>query len=206
MFCLMFPYSLIAETGKTYKAPRNSLSYFVEDQAKSGVAVIAPPEEPAAQAAEPVVEPEEVEETVSVPAVIETNNIEEKQTEKSLDAPVKAKPAATPAKKIVLAKAVSKPQPKAIAAQPAATTPVVSIKRASSTYADSRTVFSEILERMQKRSDERKAEAEKLGIVLPSQGGDISAVSPALAKINAKVKNLVDKHNCSGQGSCNFCR
>ncbi|MGM0599141.1 MAG: hypothetical protein ACQETH_04905 [Candidatus Rifleibacteriota bacterium] len=55
-------------------------------------------------------------------------------------------------------------------------------------------VFSEALKRMQQRAAERRAEAEKLGIVLPSQGGDMASVSPALSKINKTVKSILSRN------------
>ena len=60
--------------------------------------------------------------------------------------------------------------------------------------AEEEPVFSQALKKMQQRAAERRAEAEKLGIVLPSQGGDMASVSPALSKINQTVKTILSRN------------
>jgi hypothetical protein len=65
-------------------------------------------------------------------------------------------------------------------------------------------LFSKALAKMTKRRAERQAEAEKLGVVLPSQGGDLSDVSPSLNKINKTLKNIMSRHSCSSS-NCRFC-
>jgi len=56
-------------------------------------------------------------------------------------------------------------------------------------------VFSGVLARMQQNRAQRVAEAEKLGLVLPSQGGDIAAVSPSLSKIQQTLKTIMARHS-----------
>lgn len=51
--------------------------------------------------------------------------------------------------------------------------------------------FSRVLARMQQNKAKRVAEAEKLGIVLPSQGGDMAAVSPSLSKIQQTLRTIM---------------
>jgi hypothetical protein len=55
------------------------------------------------------------------------------------------------------------------------------------------TLFSEALSKMQQSRAHRQAEAERLGIVLPSQGGDIAAVSPSLSKIQQTLKQIMTR-------------
>ncbi len=52
-------------------------------------------------------------------------------------------------------------------------------------------LFTEALSKMQQNRAHRQAEAERLGIVLPSQGGDIAAVSPSLSKMQQAIKNIM---------------
>ncbi|MBU1105499.1 MAG: hypothetical protein KKB51_02430, partial [Candidatus Riflebacteria bacterium] len=52
-------------------------------------------------------------------------------------------------------------------------------------------LFSEALSKMQQNHAQRQAEAARLGIVLPSQGGDMAAVSPSLSKIQQTLKNIM---------------
>ncbi|KAF1083398.1 MAG: hypothetical protein GQF41_0176 [Candidatus Rifleibacterium amylolyticum] len=52
-------------------------------------------------------------------------------------------------------------------------------------------LFSEALSKMQQNRAHRQAEAERLGIVLPSQGGDIAAVSPSLSKMQQTLKSIM---------------
>ncbi len=51
--------------------------------------------------------------------------------------------------------------------------------------------FSRVLARMQQNKAKRVAEAEKLGVVLPSQGGDMAAVSPSLSKIQQTLRTIM---------------
>jgi hypothetical protein len=61
--------------------------------------------------------------------------------------------------------------------------------------------FAKTLARMQRRSAQRKAEAEKLGIVLPSQGGDMGAVSPSLNRLNKAINDIMSQRTTSGSGT-----
>lgn len=64
----------------------------------------------------------------------------------------------------------------------------------AATGSDETPVFSGVLAKMQQNKARRVAEAEKLGLVLPSQGGDIAAVSPSLSKIQQTIKTIMARH------------
>jgi len=53
--------------------------------------------------------------------------------------------------------------------------------------------FAGVLARMQQNKAKRTAEAQKLGVVLPSQGGDIATVSPSLSKMNQAIKDIMNR-------------
>lgn len=52
-------------------------------------------------------------------------------------------------------------------------------------------LFSEALSKMQQNKAHRQAEAQRLGIILPSQGGDMAAVSPSLSKMQQTLKQIM---------------
>lgn len=68
--------------------------------------------------------------------------------------------------------------------------PAAPVMLAAST-SDEAPVFSGVLAKMQQNKAKRVADAEKLGLVLPSQGGDIAAVSPSLSKIQQTLKTIM---------------
>lgn len=53
--------------------------------------------------------------------------------------------------------------------------------------------FAGVLARMQQNKDKRAAEAQKLGVVLPSQGGDIATVSPSLSKMHQTIRDIMNR-------------
>lgn len=53
--------------------------------------------------------------------------------------------------------------------------------------------FAETLRKMQQRSAQRSAEAAQMGITLPSQSGDIAAVSPSLNRLNQAINNIIHR-------------
>jgi len=53
--------------------------------------------------------------------------------------------------------------------------------------------FAGVLARMQQNKAKRTAEAQKLGVVLPSQGGDIATVSPSLSKMNQAIRDIMSR-------------
>ena len=59
-------------------------------------------------------------------------------------------------------------------------------------------LFSRALAKMAKRRTERQEEAEKLGIILPSQNGDIATVSPSLSKIQKTLRSMMSRANVRG--------
>lgn len=219
LFCLMFPYSLFATEAK-YKVPKSSISYFVENPTQE-VNIVAPPEP--STTTPPTTEVRSVKpksiamaKAPNADTAIKSNadehfelswNDETKKkvavSEKKIEKPAIPEPAkkSRPAP-IVTQKNVKKTTTVKVTQAKTMEPEVFVASRSESP----RPAFSAVLARMQKRSAQRKAEAEKLGIVLPSQGGDMSAASPALSKINSAVKNILDRHNCPATGSCNFCQ
>lgn len=212
LFCLMFPYSLFAET-TSYRAPRNSISYFVEDQQNQQVSIVAPPEPAQEDAYDKAPAPSAVATKAPVQGSVEQTPIKEERFEMNWQSeqPVLAKPAT---EKKTQPKAARKSKFNVVRVEPK--TPIiiekkkvemapVTTQRTPDTIAQS-SPFAKVLARMQIRKAQREAEAQKLGVVLPSQGGDISTVSPALSKINQTLKNIVNRHKCPSNGNCNFCR
>lgn len=61
------------------------------------------------------------------------------------------------------------------------------------TAADDYVPFSGALAKMQQNRDKRAAEAAKLGVVLPSQGGDIATVSPSLSKMQQAIRAIMSR-------------
>lgn len=213
LFSLSFPFGLFAET--TYKTPRNSISYFVENQEEKNVAIVAPPE--------PVVEEQKATEDIlsTEPALVspvqkasEPGNIDEHfemswKSEQPASEKVeieKKKPAETvKTGKTVKTMLPSESNKAPIVVQPKKVRAIPEPNNEVGARIES-APFAATLAKMQSRRAERVAEAEKLGIVLPSQGGDMNAVSPSLNKINATLKNIIDRHKCPASGDCNFCR
>ncbi len=61
------------------------------------------------------------------------------------------------------------------------------------TATDDSVPFSAALAKMQQNRDKRAAEAAKLGVVLPSQGGDIATVSPSLSKMQQAIRAIMTR-------------
>lgn len=53
--------------------------------------------------------------------------------------------------------------------------------------------FSSAMAKMQQNKSKRIADAEKLGVVLPSQGGDIATVSPTLSRMQMAIKAIMTR-------------
>lgn len=209
LFCLIFPYSLFAEN-QTYKVPRNSISYFVDETEKGKVAIVEPPEpliqeqqgQKETKAVTPqhkIIEPAPVVSAHSEPVAVEP--AEEKfsmswKSEPAQNIEIRKKP-----------KTIKKEPQKAVvfSSKDPVTAPIVTQKHVSSSEikeTGSHEVgvvvpsapFSKTLARMQSRSSSREAEAQKLGIVLPSQGGNMEAVSPSLSRLNQAIKNIINRN------------
>ncbi len=199
VFTLLFPYGVLgAEAEKSYKVPKNSISYFVEENSGNQVSIVAPP----------------ADQNIKVPA---SEPIPEKISPK-IESSEAVIPAATKAPKMITDVEAQKPvKPLDKTPQQTKKAPIVIQKvqdseenrkadESSLNRYSAQDPFKDVLARMQRRSEQRKAEAEKLGIVLPSQGGDMSAVSPSLSKLNGAIKEIVNRHKCPSSGNCNFCR
>jgi predicted RNA-binding protein len=63
---------------------------------------------------------------------------------------------------------------------------------------DKKPLFTKALAKMAKRRAARRAEAEKLGVILPSQNGDIATVSPSLSKIQKTLRSMMSRANARG--------
>ncbi len=238
LFCLVFPWSLLAETPS---APQNSLTYFLESES-AGAADQAPEvvkaPEPTPEASKiaiiekpTVVAPSEavIEKPFDRKAAIDAMRARLAQVEevsvKEAAAPITeipdAKPVAmlpntqapvqvekdgvsAPAEKDKPAEAVAvvtpvvtepavieqpvKPAEIAVTEAPAAPE---SLQASSSGQKD--VPFAGVLARMQQNSSTRAAEAEKLGVVLPSQGGDIASVSPSLSRMQQAIRTIMTR-------------
>lgn len=202
MFSILFPFGLFAQDPQNYKAPRTSMSYFVEEIGAKGVAIVSPPE--------PILEDKEIQPVTAEPEKIlpmsESADAKFDLTWQEAE-PVSSSPVPEPEKKKVDRKAEKATrQAKAPIIVQIAKAPAESSKTEPKKIEVKTKPFSDTLARMQRKSSSRQEEAAKLGIVLPSQGGDISAVSPSLSKINAAVKEIINRHKCPSHGNCNFCK
>lgn len=164
---------VISETVEEFKAPvpEQMSIKVVEQQMFTEAPPVPATEESAPVAMEPVetaAAPAAVEPAVNVqpePVAVVENIIEEKKSETPVyTARVNVTPVATANANI----------------------PLISTNASSE-----EPVFSGVLARMQQNKAKRVAEAEKLGVVLPSQGGDIAAVSPSLSKIQQTLKTIM---------------
>ncbi len=204
LICILFPWSLAAEISQ--KAPANSLSYFLDNEknqtteASEPVAIDIPPlgfeaAEPARQAAPTIDRTAAIEEMRARLVVANTETKTVDSTANAVDtvkpAPEKdAGKAINPTDKPVKIKKQKK------ASQAAATT-VVQTNPAPeekiAVPAPEKTNFSDTLARMLQNKANRIAEAEKLGVVLPSQGGDIATVSPSLSKMQQTLRSIMSR-------------
>lgn len=230
VFCILFPYGLMAENSG-YKVPKRSISYFVEDKNDSQVEIISPPAAKNTNEADTAVKTDSAafktpkpvvkEKTAPKPyvskrkAVKQTNKDEHfdlswpdnkkniKSTKTAIKKPTRkvkkqTRPVISKKEKIrtVTEKKYNKKPTRKIkikaAPKRASAKQAIVVKAVESE--EEEPVFSQALQKMQQRAAERRAEAERLGIVLPSQGGDMASVSPALSKINKTVKTILSRH------------
>ncbi len=221
LFSVIFPWTLMAEA--VQQAPKNSLSYFLESEetakeadAQPQVAqaplIIKTPEKinaepqplPGFEVAPPETASEErIDRFAAVEAIRAKLNTSEANKQPQIkDAapqevvtpekthgskPETAKPAKTEApapviKEVPAAPAVEPEQIKAPA-------PETEKLAAAAEYVP----FAGVLARMQQNKAKRTAEAQKLGVVLPSQGGDIATVSPSLGKMHQTIRDIMNR-------------
>ncbi len=244
LFSIIFPWTLMAEA--VQQAPKNSLSYFLENEetAKEGSAqpqgsqtpqIIKTPEkispEPQPLPGFEVAPPEPAhEERIDRAAAIEAiraklvstgtqNQPQAKNQEpgdKEIAAPVKIdenKPEAAPQKavepvapvsdsKIVETTSPAKTETSEIVATEKTTSPATETEQIQAPEKETETLaaatdeyvpFAGVLARMQQNKAKRTAEAQKLGVVLPSQGGDIATVSPSLSKMHQAIRDIMNR-------------
>lgn len=228
LFCMLFPWSLMAET--THKAPKNSLSYFLENAQDSQESPEAKPEEPQMsgfeeapvetaaapridrqaaveairaklQAAAKTTEANEVAEPTEIipapeapeapDAVLPDEKIVETATEQNAEPAKKdeVKAAKTPAPEkteTTVSKPIETKPDEAVAATPVTANETLQ-------QAEEYVPFAGVLTRMQQNRAHRAAQAEKLGVILPSQGGDIATVSPSLSKMQQAIKTIMNR-------------
>ncbi|PKL45525.1 MAG: hypothetical protein CVV41_00580 [Candidatus Riflebacteria bacterium HGW-Riflebacteria-1] len=189
IFTLLFPYSIAAQQTE-YKVPEHSMSYLVMAQADA-----------ASQTSTQAVKQDTnltASDRKDLEPEFESQTVESARIQivpEPAEPGVKIQPKASPAKKAAVRVAAS---PKsAIIAKPAIKeSPVTSDERtldADSTTRYDTPCFSDALSRMQQNKAHREAEAARLGIVLPSQGGDMAAVSPSLSKIQQTLKTIMTR-------------
>jgi len=205
LICILFPWSLAAEISQ--KAPANSLSYFLDNEknqtteVSEPVAMDIPPlgfeaAEPARQAAPTIDRTAAIEEMRARLVVANTETKTVDSTANAVDtvklAPEKdAGKAIKPTDKPVKIKKQKKASQAAAATIVVQTNPAPEEKIAVS--APEKTNFSDTLARMLQNKANRIAEAEKLGVVLPSQGGDIATVSPSLSKMQQTLRSIMSR-------------
>ena len=194
MFMLLIPCLLTAETEGKYKVPQNSLSYFLQA--------------PAADASKTEVPESTAKEVVQAQTVAETQTNKEPAAIVELGNFTEAPPVQLPETAIIESEApvaegtteiptISSPLPEtetpANAAPISIDAPQPLSVEASIEQKDVAPLFSMALAKMQQTKAHRQAEAERLGIVLPSQGGDIASVSPALSKIQQTIRTIINR-------------
>jgi hypothetical protein len=200
----MFPYSLFAEN-QTYKVPRNSISYFVENSGSEKVAIVEPPEPlPPTKTPEKAAQKIIVEQSPSLTEQNNTGSVELKEEKFSMswktdpNEKKENRDTADPYKKTsqkVIVRSQQKTTPAPIVTQIKAQKQEIKEPESQEVVTTtSSSPFAKTLTRMQSRGASRAAEAEKLGIVLPSQGGDMQAVSPSLSKLNQAIKNIISRN------------
>lgn len=194
VFTLLFPFSLIAQETE-YKVPEHSMSYLTMAQGNNTTqpsSEISAPDTTLSVSDRQVLEPEFERQTKEA-ATIEVVPEPDSSGIATPSEPTKAantKAVKTSPTKKSAAKVTEKPSvPTPVIATPA-TTEEPALSSASEIQNDS-PLFSAALSKMQQNKAQREAEAARLGIVLPSQGGDMAAVSPSLSKIQQTLKNIM---------------
>ncbi|HNX76244.1 MAG TPA: hypothetical protein PLM07_05355 [Candidatus Rifleibacterium sp.] len=230
LFCLVFPWSLLAEVPS---APQNSLTYFLESDSNGAAdkapevvkapepstevapasivverpfdrkaaldamrARLATAEEPSAKEtvspapeiapAEPVAMMPDSQKPVQVTEGKVTTSVEKERPAKTVAVakPVVNEPA-------VIEQPASEQPVKP--AEIAVTEPAAAPESIQASSGEKDVPFAGVLARMQQNSNKRAAEAEKLGVVLPSQGGDIASVSPSLSKMQQAIRTIMTR-------------
>lgn len=220
LFSVIFPWTLMAEA--VQQAPKNSLSYFLENEETAKIAdaqsqesqkpqIIKTPEKisdepqvaPEFEVAPPEPAPEErVDRFAAIEAIRSKlasggaqnqatnenkNQTTPEATQVKIEKPEAVKvPAKTPETITTEKPAPPAPEPEKIAIP---TTQSETIKEIADEYVP----FAGVLAKMQQNKAKRVAEAQKLGVVLPSQGGDIATVSPSLSKMHQAIKDIMNR-------------
>lgn len=194
VFTLLFPFSLMAQNTE-YKVPEHSMSYLIMAQGNTSnqpSSEIPAPDTTLSASDRQVLEPEfkpHTTEAATIEVVPEpASNAIVKPAEPTKKADTKTVKTA-PTKKSDAKVAENSSVPTPVIAVPA-TTEEPALSSASEIQNDT-TLFSAALSKMQQSKAQREAEAAKLGIVLPSQGGDMAAVSPSLSKIQQTLKDIM---------------
>lgn len=217
LFCFLFPWSLAAEISQ--KAPANSLSYFLETEGVSGgtsdvdstahnippldfentsskqiepsanktdrtAAIEAMRARLAAKSNEPVTAVENVISESKSEIVANPTSKKAKASEKIKKQTSKVQKVKKQKKADVVAVTVSAVEVVAQAEPEMQTTSMAPVEKAR---------FAGTLERMLQSRAQRIVEAEKLGVVLPSQGGDIATVSPSLSKMQQTIRSIISR-------------
>ena len=191
VFTLLFPFSLMAQNTE-YKVPEQSMSYLTMAQGNTSnqpSSEISAPDTTLSASDREVLEPEFKPHTTEA-ATIE---VVPEPASSAIVKPAKAADTKTvktaPTKKSDAKVAENSSVPTPVIAVPA-TTEEPALSSASEVQNDT-TLFSAALSKMQQNKAQREAEAVRLGIVLPSQGGDMAAVSPSLSKIQQTLKDIM---------------
>ncbi len=258
IFTLLFPYSLLAQASPTYKVPKNSLSYFLQNPSQkeyletttTDAGAVIPPLTPIVNQVEPEKIPVA---NYEVAAAVDEKTPEIYQSQDSInsneetehfefswksDVPTAPKNESTEivvadsrvqelplqtkmGKDIVIEEEmvienplsksaqrnlkIEKPEPLQVRNSNQVTFQASKISTQKTYHKTDNKLFSVALAKMEKRKGQREIEAQKLGIVLPSQSGDVSSVSPSLAKIQKTLKDITARHHCPSNGDCKFC-
>lgn len=186
LFTMLFPYSLLAQT-QEYKIPENSVSYLAQANTTQQPFMTATEENTALTSADrKEFEPQFMaadEEQVIIEIIPEAEpapapaRIEVKQKQPAVNKTAKSEV------RVKITASTIEPAPVKPATQP------VTIQETEPQHEIQ--LFTRALNKMQQNRAHRQAEAERLGIVLPSQGGDMAAVSPSLSKIQQTLKNIM---------------
>ena len=191
IFTLLFPYSLMAQTpeqkGSEYQIPESSLSYLAQAQnvnqpVANTTDTAAPLSNSDRQALEPEFEPQTPVSIEIIPEPAPTKPQKQNKAEIA-GAKTKVKAGAHKDREAARLSVAATSQPPESTEKPVVT--AASEKRMENP------LFSEALTKMQQNSAQRQAEAARLGIVLPSQGGDMAAVSPSLSKMQQTLKSIM---------------
>jgi len=180
LFTMLFPYSLLAQAPE-YKIPENSISYLAQANNTQQPFMAATEADTALTNADR----EELEPQFTV-------TDEEQVIIEIIPEPAPAKIEVSQKQPAV--NKINKNEVRSKIPSPAVETAPIETAPAAIQEAEPQQetpLFTRALEKMQQNRAHRQAEAERLGIVLPSQGGDMAAVSPSLSKIQQTIKNIM---------------